>query len=737
MRTAKLSAGKWPAARTRLSQSAMTQGIALFLAFVIILCFPSANLQIFDGLPFSRLPEFAMLAMAAPFLLFRELRVRQADYWKRWKIRPVWIWVFLSAVLIIKIILFASGEHSGFSGCYRSDAEPTAITHEDLPYSECERSYENLFNRFSATRVDETIWFGEDGWNLVFLNTNRYDYYEWEPGNILRPRMPIEAHWSGYPDIPPGSSIRIEYAGEGTIVWGDVRIDLPPAYGGRAVVDIDPPSEESPLAIEFSFDDGSRSGQGPDAWGPRASIKVGKIENGKAVPLSARSAAGWRILALLADGLIALWVAGCLPALWQSLRRDLVGLIAFSAGIGLFSFIPAAPVVRGIGLTIVLAAILAAHLIGRPFREISLYFIATAAGFAIFRVWSSGAGLVLLRSAGNDPLSYESQAYSILATASLRGGESVFAYIPAYRYIKFLEHALFGDGNMLYAAVQLAAFFGGVFSLFRGTNARSFPKLRKFLVAGLGCGLILLGGYYVSAIIREGLSEYGTWILLLWALPAMYAAATPGAILAGTVALSVAYTIRSNQITGILWVFFLAALGSWKKYWKAFLLAGVLALGIALLPLLHNLYFGGQWVPAATSGGMSVNLVLLPATWRAFLQGDPAAAAVVREQMGMLFLITDAPRSMWPTLAMMAVFFLCWIGVAGYSIIRRNWADLPWLALPCFFLAIHLVYGVSTYYPRHIVIGYLSMAIVSVLILNCGRQAVPAAAGGAVELPRK
>jgi hypothetical protein len=713
----------------------MTQGILLFLAFLVALCFPSANLQIFDGLPISRLPEFAVLALAAPFLLFRELRVRQADFWKQWKIRPAWLWAVLAAVCVIKIVLLASGEHSGFAGCYRSEAEPTAITHEDLPYRECERSYENLFDRYSATRLDETIWFGQDGWNFVFLNTSRYDYYEWEPGNIPRPRIPIEARWSGDPDIPAGSPIRIEYAGEGTVVWGDVRVALPPAYEKTAIVDIDPPAAASPIAITYSFDDGSRSGQDPEAWGPRASIRVGAIENGKVIPLSARSLAGWRILALLADGMILIWIVMYLPALWQSMRRDLAGLIAFAAGMGVFSFIPAAPVVREIGLTLVLAAILAAHLLGRPFRGISIYFIAAAAGFAILRVWSSGAGQVLLRSAGNDALLYESQAYSILATASLRGGESVFAYIPAYRYIKFLEHALFGDGNLLYAAVQLACYFGGVFALFRGTDARVFPKIRKFLFAGLGCGLILLGGYYVSVVIREGLSEYDTWILLLWALPGMYAAAAPGAILAGTVALSIAYTIRPNQVTGILWILLLTAIGSPKKYRRILPIAGALALGIALLPLLHNLYFGGVWVPAATSGGMSVNLVLLPATWLAFLHGDPAAAAVVREQMGMLFLITDAPRSMWPTLALMAVFGLCWVGVAGFSIFLRKWRDLLWMATPVLFLAIHLLYNISTYYPRHIVIGYLCMAVIPILILRTGRQTAPAAAG-AVELPR-
>ncbi len=716
----------------------MAQGLLLFLAFLIVLCTPSSNLQLFDGLPFSRLPEFAALVIALSFLIFPVLRGWQKEFWARWKIRPACLWVLLAAVLVIKMAFLFSGEHAGFAGCYRSSAEPTSITHEDLPAWECERSYENPFGRFAATRLDPSIWFGQDGWNLVFLNTDRYNYYDWEAGNILRPRIPIEAEWSGYPDIPPGDRIRIEYVGEGAVIWGDVRVGLPPAYAESNVVEVDPPREESLLQIEYSFDDGSRSGQDSESWGPRASIKVSPAGKDSTVRLAARSApAGWRLLALLADGLIFLWALSCLPAFWQFLRSDLIPLIAFSIGIGFFSLVPAAPVIRGIGITCVMGAALIAHLALRPLRAVAIYFIVVAAGLAILRVWSFGLGQVLLRSAGNDPLSYESQAYSILATFSLRGGESVFAYIPAYRYIKFLEHALFGDGNMLYAAVQLAAYFGGVFWLFRGMEKRALPVIRKIVLAGLGCGLIFLGGYYVSNIIREGLSEYDTWILLLWALPGLYGVAASGVILAGTIALSVSYTIRPNQLLGILWILFLVVTGSWKKHAKTILLAGVLAFGIALLPFVHNIYFGREWVLAATSGGMSVNLILLPSTWLAFFQGDPAVTAIVREQMGMLFLITDAPRSMLPTLAVMAVFFFCWLAVAGWAIARRRVSELPWLAVPVFFLAIHLLYGLSTYYPRHIVIAYLAMAITAVSALIQGPWTVPAAAGGAVELPRK
>ncbi len=715
----------------------MLQNALIFLAFILVLGFPSANLQWFDGLPFSRLFEFAALALLVPFFIFPELRKAQFDIWKRLKLRPVHLWIALAIILLLKGALFASGVHAGFTGCYRSPAEPTSITHEDLTPRECERSYENLFDRFSTTRLDPSIWFQPDTWNLVFLNTNRFDYYDWVPGNILRERIPLEASWSGTPAVNPGDTIRIEYVGEGTVAWGNKEIPLPPSYGASNAVVFTPPSGGAAIQINYTFDDGSRSGQDPQTWGPRATMQISAGMPGRMAPLASKSPAlGWRLAAWLADALILLLLFSCIPVLWNSVRRDLAELAVFCVGIVLITFLPSAPLIREFGITSLLAVFLIYHLAVRPFRPATVYAAVIAAAFAILHVWSSGAGQVLLRSAGNDPLSYESQAYSILYTGSLRGGESVFDYIPMYRYIKFLEHAVFGDGNMLYAAAQLAAFFGGVFWVFRIPGNRAGKWLSKIFLIGLGCSLIFLGGYYVSGVIREGLSEYGTWILLLWALPAVFWLESSAALFGGALALAVSYTIRPNQIFGILWILFLAAALSWKKHARTLLVAGALALGIALLPLLHNLYFGHQWVLSATSGDLPVNLLLLPATWLAFLRGDPASTETIRQQIGMLFLIAHVPRSVWPTLAAMALCFACWLGMAGYSIARRAWHDLPILAVPIFFLAVHFIYGVSTYYPRHIVIAYLSMGIVTILVLIRQLPILPASSEPAVELPR-
>jgi len=716
----------------------MVQGFLLFLGFFIVVCFPSANLQRFDGLPFSRLIEFGALALLVPFLIFPDLRIGQLGFWKRLKIRPAYLWILLAGILLLKGILLASGAHTGFSACYRSPAEPTAITHEELPPSVCERSYENLLNRFSATRLDSSLWFTPDTWNLVFLNTSRYNYYDWESGNILRARIPLEASWSGTPDVKPGDTIRIEYVGEGTVNWGDEQIPMPPSYGASNVVEFSSPPTDNPLRIDYRFDDGSRSGQDPQTWGPRATIKVSAGKPGQMAALAAENPpSGWQAAAWLADALILLWLVSCLPALWNSVRRDLPALVLFCIGIGLFTLLPVAPLIREIGMTGVLGIFLISHLAIRPFRPAVVYAAAVATAFAILHVWSSGFGQVLLRSAGNDPLAYESNAYSILFRGSLWGGESVFNSIPMYRYVKFLEHFFFGDGNVLYAAVQLAAFFGGVFWLFRTVAGRAVPTVRRVLLVSLGCGLIFLGGYYLSAVIRDGLSEYDTWILLLWALPALYWQSSSAAILSGAAAMAISFTIRPNQVSGILWILLLAAIGSWRKHAKTVLLAGALAIGIALLPLLHNLWFGHQWVLTTASGELSFNLTLQPSTWLAFLHGDSSAGNAIREQLGFMFLLTDVPRSSLPTLGAMAFFLMAWVLMVIHSIIRRAKHLWAWLIIPLVYLAPHFFFVINNYYPRHIVVVYLSMAIVAVLALIPNRPAVPAGVEPAVELPRK
>ncbi|MBN1438995.1 MAG: hypothetical protein JW929_06245 [Anaerolineales bacterium] len=689
----------------------MLQEILLSLGFLAVLCVPSTNLQFFDGLPLSNLPEFSALALAVAFFLFPELRGIRADFWGRWNIRPQLRWIFLAFLIVFKTALFASGEKSGFAACYRSPAEPTTVTHESLPFRQCEPSYENLFDRFSATRLDKAIWFGEEGWNLTFLNTNRYDYLEWEPGNILRSRIPIAASWSGYPDLAPGEAIRVDYVGEGEIVWGDVRVLLPPSYAGLGTVEVEPPQSESLLQIEYVFDDGSRSGQDPESWGPRATVKVSAAGE-PGVPLSARDArAGWRFLGLLADGGILLWMLSGLLAVWVSVRADRMVLAVFTAGLALLSWIPLPVLLAETAIALALTGMVIVHVAVRPFRPPSVFFCVLAAAFAVLVAWSSGFGQVLLRSAGNDPLQYESQAFSILATGSLRAGESVFYFQPMYRYVRFLEHLFFGDANTFSSIPPLAAYWGAGAWLFHTTRRFALPKWKKGVLLAVMTSIFLLGGMYVSGAVRAGLSEYPTWILLMVALPWMLTGPVGIRTVLGCLAIALSASIRVNQLPAVLWLLAVSAVRIGWRRWRLLTAALVGASAVGSLPLLHNLIFGRTFVPFTWDSTSSVFLALPPAAWLSFFRGDPEAASAVAAQMKAIFLLDWVPMAQRPMLAAMAVLLACWLIASGHSLLRRAWREWTVLVLPCVFLAPHLFYNVTGYYPKYIFIAYLCMGI--------------------------
>jgi hypothetical protein len=691
----------------------MVQGVWLFLAFAAVLVFPSSNLELFDGLPVSRLPEFAALGLAVSFLLFPSLRARQLEFWKGRRIPKAALWTLLGGMLALKIILFASGEYSGFAGCYRSPAEPTAISHETLPELACERSYENLFGRFSATRLDQKIWFASDQWNLVFLNTNRYDYFDWEPGTIPRARIPLAIHWNGYPDIAPGKSIRIEYTGEGEVVWGDMKRILPPAYGRPATVSMEPPAAGAPLEIAYRFDDGSRSGQDPAVWGPGATFRVGVLQNEGLVPLRAEGPdIGWKILAGLADLFTLAWILMLTPSLWRSVRDDAGRLCLFLSLFWFFGWVPLPSILGAAAITAVLILAVLLHVLYRPFSPVSMYVCVAAAAFAILAARHSGLDQVMLRSAGNDPLQYESQSYSILATGSWRGGEDIFYFQPMFRYVLYLRHVLFGDADTLFSVPMLAGFWGILVWVFGKMRSFVLPLWQRAVLAMALVLILFLGGTYVSDAIRSDLSEYPAWILVACALPLLWMEEPGYRTVAGFAALTFSAVIRVNQFPAALWLGAVSSVRVLRRRWGWIIPAGIASLGIALLPLLHNVVYGGAPVPF-TQGTTSAALVAVPpSAWIACLQGNPDAAAQVAAQLNSLFLNVWVPDSQRPIIAAMAGLMACWGIACGYALFRRTWRVWPVLFLPAVFLAPHLVYNVTGYYPKYIFSAYLCMGVV-------------------------
>ena len=210
------------------------------------------------------------------------------------------------------------------------------------------------------------------------------------------------------------------------------------------------------------------------------------------------------------------------------------------------------------------------------------------------------------------------------------------------------------------------------------------------------------------------MSEYPTWIAFplyfsLWFRP-HGSRTTLGAFLLG-----LSLITRINQAPGLLWLFGTRAGLALRQRTRGFLLAGGVLAVLAALPAVHNYVYGERLVLVTTSAIVPNNFRIAPTThleiWR-----DEGARTRVKEQLSDLFFTRRPDRPVWLVfrgLQALWVAALCSMFVR----IRRStpWATgnayrLLVLLTPASFLAPHLFFQVSVYFPRHIVIGHLAMA---------------------------
>jgi hypothetical protein len=680
------------------------------LALLAALAFPSTNLSWFDGLPFSGVIAFFAFLLILPFVFFSECRQAIEIWLARLHIPPLALWALPVGLFVTKAILLTGGVQSGWEACYRSPAVPVEYFHGAFSIGSCERSYENIWGLESATREESIPAYKTGVTNPVFLNTFRYDYYDWVPGNLLRARMPIQIRWQTANPVAADAGFSLHYVGEGQVRRGDAIYLLPSSYERQATVAIPASGSPEVVTIEYSFDDHSRSGQDPHRWGPAGLLTVDAPSEMAPAPQ------GWMALGLVADGFGLIAMAVLLGALVWVVRPDWVPL-GVAAALAVVAYrLPAAYLIREAGEILVVVGFFLWHALRRRMRPASLFLGIVLCGLLLTRIWSNGWDATSLRSAGNDPLGFESQAYAILANGNLEGGEPIFYAQPFYRYVKFFEHVSFGDGDVLYAGLQTALFLGGIFWLLSTSLGNQSPVWKKFLRIILGCVLLGFGGYFVSQQIRVGLPEYVTWIAIVWAVPMLFLSATPRQLMAGMAIMSVAVITRTDQLPGAIFMLLLAGLLAWRKHRVAVLVGWGITLGILLLPLAHNLWFGHRPVLFTSSAGQATNLIAPPAVWWAAVMGDLASQTIIVTQLRLLFLSSLQPASMYPTLLALALFAMFYLITLIAVVARKRWIHGLLLITPVFYLIPHFFFVVQTYYPRHIVAVYLSMAVLSAVV---------------------
>ena len=255
--------------------------------------------------------------------------------------------------------------------------------------------------------------------------------------------------------------------------------------------------------------------------------------------------------------------------------------------------------------------------------------LSTLLTFIVF--WSDLPFGFRTHEGGNDGLTHESFGFNISQAAAhgdfqsaIQGGEDIFYFMPALRYLRALEDFLFGSTSF---GVVLCTMFIPIFLFF---------VLRRFLPLRWSVVLIVLFmftpilerfGFAQFLYVREmwkGFSEpigYGAFLGAL-ALVAQHIPSGTRPLPDSTmptvwIGLAVALSIAMRPNLAIASMLLMAMLGLWlvvNKKWKEL---AFLAIGVApiFLVAIHNWYFGGRFVPLTSAALISANLITPPSTY--------------------------------------------------------------------------------------------------------------------------
>ena len=689
--------------------SGSSLGCLIFLGLFLV--FPTANYVWSSGLPLSSLPELIAVLALLPLICSRWLRRLWFRHVSRvFKGNTKILVLVLGLGLVGKAVLFTSGSYQGFPACYRAVGETPS-------FSSCEKSYNNPLGRFAATRVDNFIDFGSDDWELSFMNSLRFNYYWWVADSVLRDRIPFMASWQGVVDFDAPQTVNVAYVGTGQLEIGPVGLRLLPTYSHIANEQLQIPKGRHNVNVTYIFDDGRRSSMsGEPGPYPTLRLNVGNRPISAIAPHLAFRLIGWFLDLLALTGLLLL-----IGFYWSILKSQWfcfmgVTVLAFIVYVQPLSDPPSA-----INSYVFLFTLVAAMLVVWSRRRHHL--LMACAGMAILILAHEvrahpSLTAVLLRDGGRDFLTYESFARSILETWSLRAGEDIFYFQALSRYVTFFHHLVFGDGDgqvTVFSRVALTSALLWFGWRFRGCN--SYGKLVIF--SGTVLLVTFVNSTVVATWIRQGTSEYPTWLLFPFAFTWLFASGQKSTA-RGFAALSATFIARTNQAPAILWLFIFRGWSAFrKKDWRLVPALG-LAVLICLLPALHNKFYGGEFTVLPTSRDIPENLVIPPDRWLDAQTDQEARRQVIEQLDFLLYGSTTGARHVLAGGELRFVFLgfqLLWIialGLASQRLWRfREVSILVMAALPLVYLAPHLFYQVDVYYPRHVVIGYLAMAAVA------------------------
>lgn len=706
------------------------------LGLLALMVAPGPANGVFDGLPWSTRSEAVVAGLLLAVLMVRPWRNAVTQPLGGSSSRLLAIPVVLLLLTVLKVAVWVGNPSAGtFEACYRGAlGVPTE--------NQCAVSFENPWLTDSFTRLDADLKFapqtpastGYPGstWNLGLVNDLPYNLYGSSDRLPELQRFPFRATWTGEANVESSGVVAVMYTGEGTARLGDTAVWLPPVYDGVGRVEAQVTPGRTAVTIEYAFTSLVLAGDAPP--GPYALLQVdGLRPAAPGVFAAAVTVTTDLLLALVAAAVVML---GLLSA-WRRALGPLLTGVGASAAVIVVHLLSAAGLlpesIRGqiSPAAVVGVAMVAVALVTRPWLALP---VGVPVALTVTTVDVMGQvghlGEVLYRSRGDDWMSYQAFARTMLAGDPLRGAEDVFYYQPGFRYLLYLGRLVLGDSDALVAWVQVAGFALVALVLVHMVVRRQRAQIDYWYSAGALVALwsLAVTDWFIEKAL-DGLSEVPAWIGLL-ALgglllrPVSLRTGMWVALLAASIAL-----IRPNQLPAMV---VLVGVYAWLLCrpqrvvnWRpAACTLGVFA-AMLLLPLAHNVVYGSAFTALPTGANTVEDLPLgrVPD-----VLSDGEVRSVISDKARGLLHVGGSGfppgSSVLSPFALMQVLWLTAIVLAAAQLRgRTRLAVVAGLAWPFAFAASHVSYDIWIYYPRHVVAFNMSMVVMGLVVLGKRRGA--------------
>ncbi len=725
-----------------------------FYVPLILLFFPINHQQGLNGFPFESKLEAILFIICLCIAFFAQKLCTVTE-------KHFFLIIFLTFLFIL--IQFFSDDNA-FDACYRTDSTPVSNFEMNFNITDnCQFSFDKPFDN-STTRTDYFLNFNHNpknnqsieytNWNLYFLNQTGFNFYEksfyggsndlnipihWilQDGEYKRVSyndyieikktgiiqdfdygfdnliLPIEpsrswlsfgVKWSSNSRNNFEEKMKITYVGEVNVLVNGQEVNLEPAYSK-------PKSHilSVPLGAEVEFD-----------YFYRFNGLINSIPN---IPYASFS------LTDLNDNFI---------NIYESNTFSIFNTISTSIFLFIFLFIVLLIYtnnkILGFNLMFGFLGIIVLDNLNPTYADIIeiflilsvIFLVAIKKNYSIYNYLSfiliisisSVKNLnlnsnVLYSLGGSDPLKYESWAQQIVYFSSLQGGEDIYLYQPGYRYLLSLFHLIFGDSHLpiviFFRFILVYLLFSIFLKLFEKHNEQIYFLGFNFLLT-----YIFLSTYSSKLNLFSSLSEWPTWILGLAFINIFFEKNFNLKNLCGMYfLLGACFFIRENQFPGIIYLILLIFLLANDK--KIFFKPLAIFASFLLLPFLHNFIYGGEFVLEKNIFRSDV-FYLSPID---LLLNFSSVYEKFLFQINYLIAnpLNDGVRIMSGKIFPFAVSLIIFQFLFNFFKRNKNLSNFLFFIIPFAFLGPHLFYQVHTYFPRHIIQGYLFM-IASTMLIN-------------------